>query len=1068
MRKTFVLSLCVLFALSLLAVGAYAKDTQNKLMQYKFVETPQEPTNAPEIGGSMFQAAAATTVHLGWWQFDTPGGIPTAQGWTTQDVTTQLAKYWHVDGSAGAPCNAITPIAGTKSMWCGQWATVAAPWCGWATLPGYGTNWDQSLASTVNDVSITYTIAWDSEPGYDYTYVEWWDATNSAWVADPLANLGIGAYDGAGVPQTETLASPYGSTKVRFHTKSDGAWCDEDGLWDTPQGAATVDDLVFGGGTENWEGEACLAFQSTDGKWVATIPPGFGNYSQLRSAAQIVQEDPCARPLSNLWTWFDNPSVTNYACGGWPLQGAMPYGPDANGLYMNNEVWSPFVPITGVGSEFIVTVLSYRDLPLDNLQFYVWHVRTRVSGGCPSTWGDANFVYYGGQKDWIRNGFQVGAFVAAGANEMSVAIGSVDMCGVWCGINGTGACHSHAPMIDQVDLNHVAIFGPQYTFRDIDMWQDNFPELGGISPTSYARCDMAQDVIPGNKKNLVPGDSLKLVVTDPAGFGIDNTGGRPGKTVYAFVKVTDRFGNPIAGKNGLAIQSPDNRAFLTEGANNGLLRWPFVAGVAPVGWSAYRMDRAYTAGGSLVKDTFCCDLMDLAAGPDGPPYHLNENVAANTGIFTPGDVINYFVGAKNATGGWSYMHRTFKGQGADRRTGTIAEAMADPMEWSVLPDAGRLPGDLGDILLVDDADDRGGPAQLYFDNAFMYMGLTDRVDRFDVLGPSSVVGNSLAGRVKNIAAQMIGDPTEIYQKVLWNSTDLSRGLMGDGGTPNAGSSAEKSDDFGLAWTFLNTHPDNPGWAFWGDDAAEDWNILVGVNAVNVTAKFMNHTLTRGNQTTISGVVSPVVFPASPALVLPNLVATESFYAYGGCAVINDFDVPGQAGASVVTHRYVNAATGQTAALGQVTANVAATNARFYLAGFGYNFIRDNDTNGVPDYVKHLHEILTWFENLIDVPTGIDPVAFVNNLDDSYPNPFNPTTTIKYSIAERGQVSLKIYNAAGQLVRTLINEQQAPQQGGFSKVWNGMSEQGQPVASGVYFYQLTSKNFSQTKKMVLLK
>ena len=133
-----------------------------------------------------------------------------------------------------------------------------------------------------------------------------------------------------------------------------------------------------------------------------------------------------------------------------------------------------------------------------------------------------------------------------------------------------------------------------------------------------------------------------------------------------------------------------------------------------------------------------------------------------------------------------------------------------------------------------------------------------------------------------------------------------------------------------------------------------------------------------------------------------------------------------------------------------------------------NFIRDNDTNGVPDYVKHLHEILTWFENLIDVPTGIDPVAFVNKLEGNYPNPFNPTTTIKYSIAERGQVSLKIYNAAGQLVRTLINEQQAPQQGGFSKVWNGMSEQGQPVASGVYFYQLTSKNFSQTKKMVLLK
>ena len=348
------------------------------------------------------------------------------------------------------------------------------------------------------------------------------------------------------------------------------------------------------------------------------------------------------------------------------------------------------------------------------------------------------------------------------------------------------------------------------------------------------------------------------------------------------------------------------------------------------------------------------------------------------------------------------------------------------------------------------------------------MGIKDRVDRYDVLGPSSVVGNSLAGRVKNISAQIIGDPVEIYQKVLWNSTDLSAGLMGDGGTPNGGSSSEKSDDYALAYTFLNTHPDNPGWALWGDDAVDDWSILVGLSAVNVKSVFMNHTFVSGDQRTVSGIVSPRVFPASPVPPIGYLQPTESFYAYGGCAVINDFDVPGAAGLSKVSHRYVNATTGQTAALSQVTPNGAGTNARFFLAGYAYNFVRDDDTNGVPDYVKHLQEILVWFQNVISEPTGIDPVAFANNLDDNYPNPFNPTTTIKYSIAERGQVMLKIYNAAGQLVRTLIDEEQAPVQGGFSKVWNGMNEQGQSVASGVYFYQLTAKNFSQTKKMVLLK
>jgi hypothetical protein len=575
---------------------------------------------------------------------------------------------------------------------------------------------------------------------------------------------------------------------------------------------------------------------------------------------------------------------------------------------------------------------------------------------------------------------------------------------------------------------------------------------------------MAQDILPGNKQNLVPGDSLKIVVTDPAGLAADNTGGLAGKAVYVFVKVTDRFGNPVAGKNGLAIQSPDFKRYPADA--NTFLRWPLVPGIAPVGWDAYRLDVARTGGGSTVKDTFCGDLMDLAAGPDAAAHALTENQVNNTGIFAPGDVIRYFFGAKNTTGGWAYYHRTLNGQGVDQRTGTLSEATASPMEWSVLPDAGRLPGDQGDILFVDDADDRG--AQLYFDNAFKYMGLKDKVDVFDVLGPSSVVGNSLAGRVKNIQAQIIGDPVEIYQKVLWNCGNIAIGLMGDGGTPNGGSSSEKSDDFQLCYTFLNTHPDNPGWALWGDDAVDDWSILVGLSAVNVKSIFMNHTLSSDDQRKVSGIVSPRVYPPSVVPSPGYLQPTESFYGFGGCWAINDFDVPGQSGLSRVSHRYANAASGQSAALSQVTPNGASSNARFFLAGFGYNFITDDDINGVPDYVNHLHEILVWFQNVIGAPTGIDPMAFANSLDDSYPNPFNPTTTIKYSIAEHGQVTLKIYNAAGQLVRTLINESQAPVQGGFSKVWNGMNEQGQPVASGVYFYQLTAKNFSQTKKMVLLK
>jgi hypothetical protein len=462
--------------------------------------------------------------------------------------------------------------------------------------------------------------------------------------------------------------------------------------------------------------------------------------------------------------------------------------------------------------------------------------------------------------------------------------------------------------------------------------------------------------------------------------------------------------------------------------------------------------------------------MDLGSGATGPHYkHVNENVAANVGLFVPGDVINYVLAAKNTLNQWSYYTRTFKGQGGWFRTSDLNYALATPMEWSVLPDAGRAVGDLGDILYVDDGDDRVSP--LYFDWAFSALGLTNRVDRFDVLGPSTGGGNSLASRVKNIQNQMIGDPIEVYQKVIWNTTNLSTALMGDGGTPSGGTSSEKSDDFGLCYAFLDQHTDNPGWAYWGDDVAEDWAILTGTGAVGVKSIYMNHVLVNQDQKVASGIISPKVEPVALSPWVP-----ETFFAFGGCGVINNFDAINKVGTTAqVSHNYLGLPVGNPplpsktpAAVYQATANAGGSTARFHLAGFAYDFIRDDDANPPLDRINYLKYTLQYFQNVIPAPVGIDPVAFANTLDDNYPNPFNPTTTIKYSIADRGQVSLNIYNAAGQLVRTLVNEEQAPQAGGFAKVWNGLNNKGQSVASGVYFYQLTAKNFEQTKKMVLLK
>ena len=90
------------------------------------------------------------------------------------------------------------------------------------------------------------------------------------------------------------------------------------------------------------------------------------------------------------------------------------------------------------------------------------------------------------------------------------------------------------------------------------------------------------------------------------------------------------------------------------------------------------------------------------------------------------------------------------------------------------------------------------------------------------------------------------------------------------------------------------------------------------------------------------------------------------------------------------------------------------------------------------------------------------------LYQNYPNPFNPETVIKYAVSGGGltQVSLKIYNVVGQLVKTLVDEQQMP--GEYSQTWNGKDEKNQDIASGMYFYKLKVADYTETKKMVLLR
>jgi hypothetical protein len=107
---------------------------------------------------------------------------------------------------------------------------------------------------------------------------------------------------------------------------------------------------------------------------------------------------------------------------------------------------------------------------------------------------------------------------------------------------------------------------------------------------------------------------------------------------------------------------------------------------------------------------------------------------------------------------------------------------------------------------------------------------------------------------------------------------------------------------------------------------------------------------------------------------------------------------------------------------------------------------------------------------VNTVTGVDDGNFhvpgLFTLDQNFPNPFNPETAISFSLDKPGEVTLSVYDILGRTVTTLYQGYLATGQHQFR--WNGTDGNGQGVASGVYFYRLSSDQISLTRKMALMK
>lgn len=886
-----------------------------------------------------------------------------AQGWTRHDIRNK-GRFFHVDDALFLPGG--PPITGTKSLWCGRRDSILGPNCHYVSPPGYGNGWDQrwttkDCLSVTGAVTVSFQARWDMEADYDYAMVEYRfcsGPTTGEWV--PVnGTIGSPRISGTGnsAGATFTFTEPLGTVHIRLRVVTDGAFSDEDGLLDT-DGAIIIDELHVDDASgvvvplEPFDDEPTGSTDADD--WDGE-DAAFGDHAGLVLGSNMVQEDPYVYNASCMWAFIEAP-VNNFSCGHEPLP-AVRKGP-INEQFMENEIWSPEISFTGpldYGTALAFDV--YRDLPLDNLVTYRWRVRELLVGSdCWGPWKTNHSVYFGSEPVWHRRAFDLTPYLSPSftISKIQVAIGVVDMYPLWNGVHGTGACHSHAPMFDNVTVSRV-FNGRTHVAHSLSLFQDRFAEDGTLTGT--VRMDGAED------------DLLRIQVAD-ASDDIATPG------VFLHVKNLPNKSGPII---------------------SGGQQWPYVPSMSDAEWSVLQM------------------------APTGIDHEYTVDL--NDALYQPGDVVQYYISSVSKGGIWSYWSH-FTGNGSE------VTARQHLMEISCLP---TPPPQVVERALYVDATSGLG-AQPLIENSMNNLGLL--WDRFDRNAPRNNLANSLGSLIKNPLL------LQNYKFVLWDTGDVT--------------SPFNDLDYQTMLAYLSQVP-NARMCIMGSKAAHAIATSSFPAAVTLRTNYLTFNLITDDHKTLGLPLSPLV----------TGVAQEGFpgqfFAYANEGSAGKFDVVGAAGNSSVKMYYGN---NPNAGAVLVQESLALAGPRVVLAGFSLYSVRDDEPNGVPDRTVLLDQVLQYLGTAGSPPTDVAPGGR-DYLEQNQPNPFNPSTTIRYSLSTAGPVTLRIYDVTGAVVRALVDDAHAAA-GASEATWNGRDDGGRPVASGVYFYRLQSPNLTLTRKMVLLK
>lgn len=1050
---------------------ASSVDARDRLphLEADAAQVPLEAVTAAEASQRP-RIATGDTVWIADWTFDLSEGACNDSGWLKFDnrILHDGSNYWVIDNR----------FDGTGGI-TGKAAILSKHDLFWVIHDGYGNDWDYSIICRYRGTGATLSFDFlsDSEIGADFVRVE----ADSAGASEALVNLAVDPrrtakdfrdlllqVDGLQNPGVVTaLALPdYGVPSVihevyiRFVSDSEGS--DEDGLYPSQWGAGlVVDDITVTGDlaySEQFEGTlgADLTLANT-----ANASP-FGDWGRLYP--HITDNSTCTENWTCAWLWSD-PSLPAYSP-------SMDFGPGGAVVrnWLDDIIVSPWItpPAGGAG---LTTVLSFRRFGGNTFDYgrivQNWSVRSkvRVDNTDTSAPGDsidgvgpwqhaASWNTLSG-FDWGTVNVWLDSYLEPAAREIQVRFRVSD----WQYISGaappTTLNPGPGPYLDRVRISRIGSAGPYIGESSRGTAQDMFPgSLQTVTCLSYTQsyylptldrfgtCDFspAGEIGWGECCPWVQCsarcDSIEFVVQDRRGAG--------------GVASVQLYGAIVAGPH--AGKAPP----------------PYAVG--PSGFFAVPVPRG-THCGTPSADLYTTDLDDE--------------------YFRGGDVLHYFVVATDNAGGFTSYPPGLAGLPA-----SIAAAEAATgglLEVSFLPSIDWDPAYLARIAAHPSGKLAPTPEEIANSHQRACMlYVNQRVNQ-----PRSGDRNRTAflHTLDRLGYRALCD---VYDQNYFGGTTTNNQLAGRATIQQATGYALIVQDPGPDANYLTTLPIG-GWieGFYPQTQwYRDWLAqgalseigratlwLIGNNIAEETAKV-------SNQLVFGDMGVTLVAKSQPTGLSPR-VAGESSFTWADSAV-TDFtgdsfqvirypcqtsftnDGLGAASPAVLTHRYYQDATPGAGAI-VMRANPAA-HWNTILASFSWDDIRD--PLGSPPGSQEDELAASILDAVLpagcraqrDLVTDAGPpprgLPAVTRLHPNVPNPFNPVTAIVFDLHQGGRVKLQVFDVAGRLVRTLLDE---PRAAGWGQrvMWNGQDGSGRRVTSGIYICVLSAPDQRATRKLVLL-